>query len=247
MLPKKLTDKEFRTILSNLFVFNELIGEGNMMEYRADIDECMDRVKENKEVNVWIMDVEKYKSKQRQGEGWVSLGVRQVSSAVGSVSVGLFGSDTAAIIAKFSLKNILRSVYNEREKLLMLEILLESTFIWEEEVVPVIPRKEFRSMKDASEQLENYKTFMNTLNIYEVTKRLYLRYGDNENISEWTRFHMRVSNDEYASLLKKIKILLSNKLDDVQLPNMLISLQKQVDDMDRITKKIGGAKIIKYK
>lgn len=240
MLNRRLTDREFRNLLSNLFVFNDLIGDGNIMDFRADIEDCMKRIKENKEVNLWIMDVARY-TKERKGEGWVSLGVRQVSSALGAVSEGLFGSDAAAIVAKFSLQNILRSIYNESEKLLILEILLEATFIWEEEVMPVVERKPIKSMADAKEQLENYKKFVETMNIYEVTKRMYMRYGDNENISEWTRFHVRVVNDEYASLIKKVKAVLSNKLDDTQLPTMLMSLQKQVDDMERITKKtVGG-------
>jgi len=243
MLTKKLSDKEFRSLLCNLFIFNDLIGEGKIMDYRSDIEECMTRVKEDKEVNLWIMDVNRYSSKKRK-EGWVSLGVQQVSSALGAVSESMFGSDTLDINSRFSLQNILRSVYNEREKTLVLEILLESTFIWEEEVLPEIKDHiPIRSMDDAKKQLEIYRAFVNKLNLYEVTKRLYQRYGDNENISEWTRFHVRVVNEEYAALLKKVKMILSNKLDDVQLPTMLLELQRQVEDMERVTKKLGGGRI----
>lgn len=241
MITRKLTDKEFRNLISNLFVFHDLIGDGNMMDYRKDIENCMKRIKAKQEVNLWTMDVAKYTGKQRQGEGWVSLGVRQVSSALGAMSESIFGSDTAAIVAKFSLQNILRSVYDDSEKMLMLEILLEATFIWEAEAVPVVGRNVIRSMADANALLEKYKQCVASMNIHEVTRRMYMRYGDIENISEWTRFHVRVVNDEYANLIKKIKAVLSNKLDDAQLPTMLVSLQKQVDDMERITKKtVGG-------
>lgn len=241
-----LNQQKLTQILSHLFVFIDIIGQDNLNQYRYDIELMIEELGNNKsEKNITLqtiasnINIHKYLGDKRVGEGALTSGMRSLTSAFSSVSSTLFGNDDEAIKRLFSLDTIFIGKISPS---LMLEVMLESSIMWEQfnekinGATSSSPKKtnEIKTHEQVRERLNAYKKLIQEeSNMHDIIRRLYMRYANKEEISEWTKFYINILDRDYSNLIGQVRILLANRLDDQQLPKVLMKLQNIVDEFDR--------------
>lgn len=237
-----LTVDRFKEILSHLFVFQDIIGEKSMVDYRDDIDMCMQRAKTNQDVNLGIFVVSKYTSKSRAGEGLIQSGVRVITNAVSAVTNTLSGDDEEAMNKEYAPQNIFRDRKNESDKRIILEIMMEASLIWQKELKGKPVAKPISSFNEAKNKESEYEGQLSSERIQIIIRNFYTKYSDKDNLSDWAKLYMDVIEEDYKKLISKIRLMLNNKLDDVQLPKVLMDMQKMIEIYDKYPlRQCGGA------